>query len=194
MKKISIYLNIVLISIVFILVEGIMTYQKVIEVKDSQIRIYQQKQEYRYYKQKEINDYAIQISQKNSFLEWKECIYFADYILYLIDNSYRDKYIHPNLIINLITVESTWRVGASTSVAYGLMQINYSTWYKKYYIPHPSYLYDPFYNIKIGIDIFANYYNKTKNLKKALVLYSGNTTSKHYYEYVIRGERKLNEK
>jgi len=177
-------LNLIFIFIIILCYYHIKADKEIINTQQSQIKAYQQLVNKHYQKLKKQNKYAKLIQSENNSLKWKECGYYADYIIF-IHQQYPD--IDPDIVIRLISKESSWNTWASSGIAYGLTQVNYSTWYKAYHLYSKKQLYNPFLNIEIGVDILNHYYQRSSSLKQALKKYSGNTTSQEYYAYIIEG-------
>jgi len=80
--------------------------------------------------------------------------------------------IEPEIIASIIVVESSVRPYAiSRGGDYGLMQIRYKVHKDK--VKSANHLLDPKTNIFIGTKIFKQYYEQKRDLRKALIRYSG---------------------
>ena len=82
--------------------------------------------------------------------------------------------ISPYTILAIVQVESNFNPKAiSHAQAYGLMQVHYPTWNKKYELQSPEELFNIELNMKIGAEIFKKYLVLNKgDLAKALYMYN----------------------
>lgn len=100
--------------------------------------------------------------------------------------------VSPYKILSIIQVESHFNHKAvSKAGAYGLMQVQFSTWKETFNIEKPSKLFDPCYNINIGIQIYKQYKEKTNgDIEKALHHYNaGYKKIKTDYPAKVMGSR-----
>jgi len=100
--------------------------------------------------------------------------------------------VSPYKILSIIQVESHFNHQAvSKAGAYGLMQVQFSTWKETFNIEKPSKLFDPAFNINIGIQIYKQYKEKTNgDIEKALHHYNaGYMKVKTNYPAKVMGSR-----
>jgi len=98
----------------------------------------------------------------------------------------------PYLVMAVIKVESNFNTRAKSSVAHGLMQVNYKVWKKDLEIDI-SRLYDIEYNIDLGLRILKHYKEKEGgDIAKALFRYNNGYIYNNikYVPQIIRAFRK----
>jgi hypothetical protein len=88
----------------------------------------------------------------------------------------------PYLILSIIQVESAFKPTARSSVAYGLMQINYHAWKKDLEIDLVR-IFDVEYNIDLGCRVYKYYLKVAKgDVLKALFYYNNGASSKRPFK------------
>ena len=93
-------------------------------------------------------------------------------IAYFVREAGKKYDIEPEIIASIIVVESGVRPHViSRGGDYGLMQVRYKVHKDK--VKSANHLLDPKTNIFIGTRIFKQYYEQKKDLRKALIRYSG---------------------
>ena len=96
------------------------------------------------------------------------------YIVNIVLEKSKEHNFSPYKILSIIQIESHFNYQAvSKAGAYGLMQVQFSTWKETFNIDHPRKLFDPAFNINVGIQIYKHYKEKTNgDIEKALHHYN----------------------
>ncbi len=95
-----------------------------------------------------------------------------DRILDIVLKKSKEYNYHPALVLAIIQIESNFNPYAvSYAGAFGLMQIRYSVWKDELKIEKDK-LFDPEYNIDLGLKIFKKYHQYSGSISRALHLYN----------------------
>ena len=97
----------------------------------------------------------------------------------------------PRIIFAQAVVESSLRPWVSNGPCKGLLQVNTKIWGRELNIDE-SRIFDPGYNLDIGMDILRSYYQQTGSMDAALARYNAGT-SYDGRPYVRKIRRVLNE-
>jgi soluble lytic murein transglycosylase-like protein len=105
----------------------------------------------------------------------------------------REKNIHPELILAVIAVESSFKETAKNGGAMGLMQI-IPRWHKQKIakIGGTRQLFDPAKNIRVGTSIFKDYLESSSgNIRNALIRYNGSLSARAYASKILTHYRRM---
>lgn len=105
----------------------------------------------------------------------------------------REKNIHPELILAVIAVESSFKETAKNGGAMGLMQI-IPRWHKQKIekIGGTRQLFDPAKNIRVGTSIFKDYLESSSgNIRNALIRYNGSLSARAYASKILVHYRRM---
>lgn len=105
----------------------------------------------------------------------------------------REKNIHPELILAVIAVESSFKEKAKNGGAMGLMQI-IPRWHKQKIekIGGTRQLFDPAKNIRVGTSIFKDYLESSSgNIRNALIRYNGSLSARAYASKILTHYRRM---
>jgi len=116
------------------------------------------------------------INERNEFLLFayeRKDPKFAE-IVNLVYDQAKEHNVDPHKILSIMQVESEFNPKAiSKAGAYGLMQVKYSTWKDFFGIKSHEELFEPSFNINIGIQIYKQYKEKNKgDIERALHMYN----------------------
>lgn len=104
-----------------------------------------------------------------------------------------EKNIHPELILAVIAVESSFKEKAKNGGAMGLMQI-IPRWHKQKIekIGGTRQLFDPAKNIRVGTSIFKDYLESSSgNIRNALIRYNGSLSARAYASKILTHYRRM---
>jgi soluble lytic murein transglycosylase-like protein len=107
--------------------------------------------------------------------------------------SAREKNIHPELILAVIAVESSFKEKAKNGGAMGLMQI-IPRWHKQKIdkIGGTKQLYNPAKNIRVGTSIIKDYLESSSgNVRNALIRYNGSLSARAYASKILAHYRRM---